>query len=122
MTLRTERISQQLREEVVRSIRDDVSDVRVKAISVLNVDVAPDLSNAVVYWSLFEKDGDPDKEQVEQITNGLASAAGFMRNKIAKRLALRRTPALRFRYDASLRMAGETMELLQAIKHGEETE
>jgi ribosome-binding factor A len=35
---------------------------------------------------------------------------------------LRRMPELRFRYDPSMRLAGQTMELLQAIKNEEETE
>lgn len=102
-------------------LRDEVTDHRVKLITLLQVDVAPDLSNAVVHWSMFDRDGDPDLETVDSIAQGLDSAAGFMRTKIASNLSLRRMPALRFRYDASLRLAGETMEILQAIEHGKET-
>lgn len=122
MSLRTDRIAHQIREEIARVLRDQVTDHRIKLITVLKVDVAPDLSNAIVYWSAFDRDGDPDFDQVDSIAEGLDSAASFMRQKIAASLNLRRTPALRFRYDASLRLAGETMEILQAIKHGEETQ
>jgi ribosome-binding factor A len=122
VSLRTDRIAHQLREEIARILRDQVTDHRIKLITVLKVDVAPDLSNAIVHWSAFDRDGDPDIEQVDSIAEGLDSAASFMRQKIAASLNLRRTPALRFRYDASLRLAGETMEILQAIKHGEETQ
>lgn len=122
MSLRTDRIAHQIREEIARVLRDQVTDHRIKLITVLKVDVAPDLSNAIVYWSAFDRDGDPDFDQVDSIAEGLDSAASFMRQKIAASLNLRRTPALRFRYDASLRLAGETMGILQAIKHGEETQ
>lgn len=120
MSLRTERIAQQLREEIARVLRDEVTDHRVKLITVLKVDVAPDLSNAIVHWSMFDRDGDPDLDSVDSIAQGLDSAAGFMRQKLAMSLNLRRMPALRFRYDASLRLAGETMEILQAIENGKE--
>ncbi len=122
MSQRTDRIAHQLREEIARVLRDEVTDHRIKGITVLRVDVAPDLSNAIILWSLFDADGDPDFERINDIDEGLDSAAGFVRQKIAKTLNLRRTPALRFRYDPSLRLAGETMELLQAIKNGEETQ
>ena len=122
MSLRSDRIAQQLREEVARVLRDEVTDRRVKLITILKVDVAPDLSNANVYWSMFDRDGDPDLDTVDSIAQGLDSAAGFMRQKIAATLNLRRMPALRFRYDASLRLAGETFELLQAIENGKETQ
>jgi ribosome-binding factor A len=120
VSLRTERIAQQLREEIARVLRDEVTDHRVKLITVLKVDVAPDLSNAIVYWSMFDRDGDPDLDSVDSIAQGLDSAAGFMRQKLAMSLSLRRMPALRFRYDASLRLAGETMEILQVIENGKE--
>ncbi len=122
MSLRTDRIAHQLREELARVLRDEVTDHRVKRITLLKVDVAPDLSNAIVQWSMFDKDGDPDRETVENIAQGLDSAAGFMRQKLAACMNLRRMPALRFRYDASLRLAGETMDILQAIENGKETQ
>jgi ribosome-binding factor A len=122
VSLRTDRIAHQLREEITRVLRDEVTDHRVKVITVLRVDVAPDLSNAIVQWSLFDRDGDPDNETIDSIAEGLDSAAGFMRKKIASSLSLRRMPELRFRYDASLRLAGEMMEILQAIENGKETQ
>ncbi len=122
MSLRTDRIAHQLRDEIARVLREDVSDARVRMVTLTRVDVAPDLSNAIVQWSLFERDGDPDLEKLSEIEEGLDSAAGFVRRKVAKVLELRRMPALRFRHDPSMRLAGETMELLDAIKHDEEAE
>ncbi len=122
MSLRTDRIANQLQEEISRVLRDEVTDHRIKMVTVLRVDVAPDLSNAVVGWSLFEKDGEPDFDEIDEIESGLESAASYIRRKIAASLNLRRTPALRFNYDPSLRLAGETMEILQEIADDREAE
>ena len=105
-----------------RVLRAEVSDTRVSMVTLTHVDVAPDLSHAVVQWSLFDKEGEPEPEKLAEIEDGLVSAAGFVRRKVAKVLALRKMPALRFRYDPSMRWAGETMELLNAIKSGSTTE
>ena len=116
MSLRTDRIAHQLREEISRVLREEVADKRVNLVTVMRVDVAPDLSNAIVLWSLFDKNGEPDNERLDEIEDGLESAAGFMRQRVAKSLkTLRRTPALRFKYDPSQRLAGETMEVLQEV-------
>lgn len=124
MSLRTDRIAHQLREEIARVLRDEVSDARVAMVTIMRVDVAPDLSNAIVLWSLFDKDGEPDTDKLDTIEDGLESAAGFIRKSVAKTLrTLRRTPALRFKYDPSQRLAGETLELLQEIsRDGKETQ
>lgn len=121
MSLRTERIAHQLREEIARVLRDEVADHRIKRVTILRVSVSPDLANAVVGWSLFEKDGEPDFDEIENIDDGLESASGYIRRKLASTLNLRRTPALRFEYDPSLRLAGETMEILHEIADGKET-
>jgi ribosome-binding factor A len=122
VSLRTDRIAHQLREEIVRVLRGEVSDSRIQLITIQRVDVAPDLSNAIVLWSEFGKGGDPDFDEIDLISDGLDSAAGFMRRKIAGRLNLRRMPELRFRYDPAMRLAGETMDLLQAIKNEQKNE
>lgn len=104
-------------------MRDEVTDSRIGMITIQRVDVAPDLSNAIVLWSEFGKDGDPDFDEIDLISDGLDSAASFVRRKMAKSLKnLRRMPELRFQYDPSMRLAGQTMDLLAAIKNGEETQ
>jgi ribosome-binding factor A len=122
VSLRTDRIAHQLRDEIARVLREDVSDARVRMVTLTRVDVAPDLSNAIVQWSLFDKTGEPDLDKIVEIEEGLDSAAGFVRKRVAKVLELRKMPALRFRYDPSLRWAGETMEVLNEIKNDETKE
>ena len=86
-------------------------------VTLTRVDVAPDLSHALVLWSVLEVDGGADLEEVQA---GLESTAGFLRRELAHRLPLRRMPALRFRHDASLELGSRTLEILKEI--GDDTE
>ena len=60
--------------------------------TILRVDVSPDLRNALVFWSRIEQQG--RARSIEAIAAGLASAAGFLRRRLAQELPLKRMPAL----------------------------
>jgi len=126
LSLRTKRIGQQLRNEIARVLRDVVTDPRVHDVTLTAVDVSPDLSNAIVHWSLFDPaaasaPGEVASEELlGEVESGLESCAGFVRRNLAVTLELRRMPELRFRYDPSLQLGGQTLELLQAIQDGKE--
>ena len=116
MTRRSERIAEQLREELARVIRESATDPRLRLVNLLRVDVSPELSNAIVYWSTLDVKGDMD---LKATADGLESAAGFLRRELAHSLALRRIPELRFRYDDSLELGSKTLSLLSALGDGE---
>ena len=94
-------------------------DPRVRLVTLTRVDVSPDLSNALVYYSVM---GDDDPDTIEAVDDGLHSAAAFLRRRAAGALPLRRMPALRFRYDPSLVLGTETLALLRETPMGEEEE
>ena len=103
-------IASQLRGEVARLLQQEVVDPRVRLVTLTRVDVAPDLSNAVVYYSVM---GEDDPQSVESVDDGLHSAASFLRRRAARSLALRRMPELRFRYDPSLALGSQTLAVLR---------
>ena len=115
MSRRTERIAMQLQAEIARVLREEVTDPRIGLVTVTRVDPAPDLSHAVVYWSTLDVKG-PSLPETQE---GLESAASFVRRSLSKVLPLRRTPALRFRHDASLAQGGDMLALLQELRDGE---
>lgn len=116
MTRRTERIAEQLREELARVLRESATDPRLRLVNLLRVDVSPELSNAIVYWSTLDVKGEVD---LEATADGLESAAGFLRRELAHSLDLRRIPELRFRHDASLELGSKTLSLLSELGDGE---
>ena len=112
MSRRLERVGEQIRAEVARVLREEVADPRVAMVTVLRVDVSPDLRNALVSWSRIER---PGGAPIETITEGLASAAPFVRRKLARALPLKRMPALTFRYDPGLEAGDRMLSLLRDL-------
>ena len=113
MSIRTERIGEQVRDELSRLLRDEVSDPRVGMVSLTRVDVDADLGTASVFWSPLDVSGDSDLVRVQE---GLASAARFLRGRLARELSLRRTPELRFRHDPSLALGSKMLALLRNLE------
>jgi len=114
---RTERVAEQLRKELARVLREDVTDPRVRLVTLTRVDVSPDLAQALVYWSsMTSVAGD---ESTEEIATGLESAAPFARHRLAQVLSLRRVPELRFRFDPSLSLGTDTLKVLSELRDDE---
>lgn len=120
MTRRTERIGEQIRAELARLLREEVTDPRVGLVTLTRVDVSPDLRNARVYWSALHADAerDPREDAAGETALGLASAAGFLRRRLARLLHLKRVPELRFVHDPSLALGSETLNLIRGLRDG----
>jgi len=119
MSRRTDRIGEQVRAEVARILHEEVTDPRIGLVTLTRIDVAPDLSNARIFWSTV---GDRD-----EIERGLTSAAGFVRGRLARVLPLRKVPELRFLWDPSLELGDRTLAALRNLspedpQEGEETD
>ena len=83
------RINEEIQKELSALLRT-VKDPRVSRafISISGANVAKDLSQAKIFYSVFG----PDKD----VEAGIASASGYIRSELAKRLNLRITPKLTF--------------------------
>jgi ribosome-binding factor A len=113
VTRRTERIAGELLAELARLLREDVTDPRVGLVTLTRIDVAPDLTHALVFWSAF--DVEPGEPRIAEHQAGLESAATFLRRRIASALPLPRSPELRFRYDPSLVLGTRTLSVLREV-------
>jgi ribosome-binding factor A len=116
LSRRTERIAEQLKEEIARVLREEVSDPRIGMVTLTRVDCAPDLSQAIVFWSSVQADSEAARDLLD---DGLASAASFVRGRIARVLPLRRVPRLEFRHDPTLELGSSMLSLLREIADGE---
>jgi ribosome-binding factor A len=110
-------VGEEIRAELARLLREEVEDPRIGLVTLTRVDVSPDLRNARVYWSRVEaKAGAEEAGEGERAAErGLASAAGFLRRRLAAALPTRRVPELRFRHDPSLALGSHTLALLREI-------
>ena len=96
------RINEEVLRELSNIIRSDLKDPRVqgKVVTVLSVEVAPDLKTAKVYLSVLGDDA-----EAEKVMEGIKSSAGYIRREIAHRLNLRNTPEFTYILDQSIAYA-----------------
>ena len=112
---RIDRISEEVRREVDRIIREDVRDPRVQAtISVTRCEVTRDLKFAKVYISVLED------EKRDGVMAALKSAAGFIRHEVANNLIIRQAPQLNFVSDGNIAYGVHIAQLLSQVETGEE--
>ena len=94
---RIDRISEQVRREVDRIIREDLSDPRIQGTySVTRADVTRDLRYAKIYVSVLEDD------KREDLLRALKSAAGYIRRALGKGIIIRSAPELSFVSDQNI--------------------
>jgi ribosome-binding factor A len=120
LSRRTERIAGELLAELSRLLRAEITDPRVGLVTLTRIDVEPDLTQALVFWSAL--DVEPGEDRIEQHQAGLESAAPFLRRRIASALPLKRMPELRFRYDPSLALGTRTLSVLASFAQRAEGE
>jgi ribosome-binding factor A len=99
-----------IREVVSMAILTELRDPRVKMVTVVGVDVAPDMKSAKVQVSIM---GD-EKEQRLALA-GLQHSAGFLQRKIADRIDTRYTPRLTFVMDKGVKNSLEVLRILKEV-------
>jgi len=119
-TRRTSRVGENVRDALATIFRLDLHDVQLGWSSISEVEVSPDLHYAKVYITgLKEED---TKETVE----ALRKLAPKIRHLLGKRIHLRYTPELDFRYDETamraLRIETVLREVLPPEKEGSDDE
>lgn len=113
---RPARVGTLLQAAIADLLLREVKDPRIGMVTVTGVDVSPDLKQARVFVSVFG-----DATAGAEALAGLGSARRFLQSQVARRLALRFTPALQFELDESLDRAERLDRLLRGID-GEEPE
>jgi len=105
---RTDRINEQLRQEIAILIRDQVRDPRVGLATITAVETSRELDHARVYITTLG-----DEEEKVEVLAGLQSAAPFIRGQLGRLLHMRRIPELHFQIDRKLENAMRIESLLR---------
>jgi ribosome-binding factor A len=105
---RSERLAQEIREEVARMIATELKDPRLGFVTVVRVELAQDIGYARVYVGVLGSEKEREKSLV-----ALKSAAGFVRRELGKRLRIHHAPEIDFRYDKGLDATDRVARLLQ---------
>ncbi|MEM9586979.1 MAG: 30S ribosome-binding factor RbfA [Planctomycetota bacterium] len=116
-TRRLLKAAEAIREVVAQAILTEIRDPRVKDVTVVGVQVSPDMREAKVAVSVMA-----DEKQQTLSLRGLQNSAGFLQSKIANRIDARYTPKLVFTLDKGQQNAAVVGELLERIRREKEAE
>ncbi|MFA5542474.1 MAG: 30S ribosome-binding factor RbfA [Bacilli bacterium] len=112
MAYKRERLEKILEREIATIISNDVKDDRLKFVTITNVNLTNDLSIATVYYTVLG-----DQNQVIATGENINEAKGFIKGLLSKRLEVRKTPDLRFKFDDSFEQGNRIESILKNIKN-----
>ena len=108
-TRRTSRVGENVRDALAQVLRSDLRGVDLGWVSISEVEVSPDLHYARVYMTGLKE------EETKQAVEELRRVAGQVRHHLGKRIHLRYTPELDFRYDETAMRALRVETLLREV-------
>jgi len=109
--VRQRRVGDRIRAEISDLISKEMSDPRVKLVTVTNVLIDRELEHANVW--VCRADGDSAEAEVLKALNG---ARGFLRKEVSTRVQLRRAPDLIFHWDHAPDHAEKMAHILDELK------
>ncbi|QDT10019.1 30S ribosome-binding factor RbfA [Planctomycetes bacterium K23_9] len=104
-----------IREVVASAILTELRDPRVKNVTVISVDVAPDMREAKVHVSVMGSE-----KQKQNSIRGLQNSAGFLQQQISNKIESRYIPRLQFVLNKGADNAMAVGELLAKIREEKE--
>ncbi|MER2089912.1 30S ribosome-binding factor RbfA [Sporosarcina sp. JAI121] len=111
MSMRANRVAEQMKKELGEIIGQKVKDPRIGFVTITDVEVTGDLQQATVFISVLGNDSEK-----EDTLKGLNKAKGFIRTEIGKRIRLRITPEIMFEFDSSVAYGNRIESLLKQVK------
>ncbi|MCA9229810.1 MAG: 30S ribosome-binding factor RbfA [Planctomycetales bacterium] len=107
---RVQKAAQAIREVVSMAILAELKDPRIAGVTVTYVEVSADMRNAKVHVSIM---GDETAQRL--CLEGLRSSAGYLQQKVARRIDTRYTPRLRFEIDQGVKKSIALAKMLNEV-------
>ncbi|HHK41072.1 MAG TPA: 30S ribosome-binding factor RbfA [Planctomycetaceae bacterium] len=104
------KVASAIREVVSMAILTEIKDPRVHDVTVTFVEVSPDLRHAKIHVSVMG-----NMAQQKTVLAGLQNAAGFLQQKIGRRIETRYTPRLKFVLDQGVKKSIEVSRILKEV-------
>ncbi|HIE6878062.1 TPA: 30S ribosome-binding factor RbfA [Staphylococcus aureus] len=105
-SMRAERVGEQMKKELMDIINNKVKDPRVGFITITDVVLTNDLSQAKVFLTVLGN----DKE-----FKALDKAKGFIKSELGSRMRLRIMPELMYEYDQSIEYGNKIERMIQDL-------
>ena len=107
---REKKVAELIQKEVASLLQREFRDPRLPMVTINEVRVTRDYAFSDIYFTVLPEDSSKNAELL------LNEASGFFRSKLAKKLSMRTTPKLRFRYDSSLEDGARISSLIDKEK------
>ncbi|EOD8471899.1 30S ribosome-binding factor RbfA [Staphylococcus aureus] len=109
-SMRAERVGEQMKKELMDIINNKVKDPRVGFITITDVVLTNDLSQAKVFLTVLGND-----KEVENTFKALDKAKGFIKSELGSRMRLRIMPELMYEYDQSTEYGNKIERMIQDL-------
>ena len=117
-SVKNTRINGEVQKVLAEVIRGEIKDPRISPLtSVVAVEVAPDLKSCKAWISVLG-----GEEAREATLQGLKSAEGFIRSRLAKTINLRNTPNITFVMDQSIEYGVNMSRKIDEVMGNKESE
>lgn len=109
-SMRAERVGEQMKKELMDIINNKVKDPRVGFITITDVVLTNDLSQAKVFLTVLGND-----KEVENTFKALDKTKGFIKSELGSRMRLRIMPELMYEYDQSIEYGNKIERMIQDL-------
>ncbi len=109
MSIKSERIASNIVKELSYILSFEVKNKEISFVTVTDCKLAPDLSYAKIYVTIFEE------EKIDTTIKALKEARGFIKNELAKRVKMHHVPELEFVYDESIEYGKKIETIIENI-------
>ena len=111
MAFKKERMEKILEREISNIIFQEVKNEKIKFVTITKASLTNDLSSATIYYTVFG-----NEDQINASVEALNEAKGFIRSVLSKRLEVKKTPDLKFKYDESFEQGNKIEQILKSLK------
>ena len=114
MSTRQERVKELLKREISDILWRELRDPRLGFVTIIDAEVTKDLQHAVIFVSVMG-----DDEQKAESLKVLQNASRYIRGEFGRRVSMKVTPELSFKFDTGVEHGMRMFELLQKVKSDE---
>jgi ribosome-binding factor A len=108
---RSEKVADLIQKEISEMLLRTIKDPRIGFVTITRVSVSDDYRSAKVYFSV-----PGNLEERQRSTEGLNSAKGYVRKELGRRIRLRYTPEVFFKFDPSIEYSIHIEEVFRHLK------
>jgi ribosome-binding factor A len=112
---RSEKVADLIHREISEMLLKSLKDPRIGFVTITRVAVSEDCRSAKVYFSVMGSLTEREKSE-----KGLASAKGYIRKELGRRMRLRYTPEIMFQFDPSIEYAIHIGKVIRHLQEGGE--